>query len=90
MDDLPQGLGYPYKLLLNYASTNSKYVVFRIFGLPEYWTFFKDKMIRLGMDGDTVEEEDGEEYYRNYLFPFSPKGIELIINGKSFLPAIPK
>lgn len=42
------------------------------------------------MDGDTVVEEDGEEYYRNYLFPFSPKGIELILNGKYFLPVEPK
>ena len=90
IDDKPETLGYPYKLLLDYTSANSKKTVFCIFGLPEYWTFLNNKLIRLGMDGDTVVEEDGEEYYRNYLFPFSPKGIELILNGKYFLPVEPK
>lgn len=73
-----------YKQIKEYESMYPDTRLFIIEGLPGIWGIRKHKLVKLMFKGDKVKELDGEEYYRNYLFPLSPNGIKRVIKGASF------
>ena len=78
----------PYKRLLAYAYLNPRIIFFKIYRLPGIWAYKNNKIIKLIFHEESVEEMDGEEYYRSILFPFSPQCIKRVINGDDFMPYI--
>ena len=78
----------PYKRLLTYAHLNPQIILFKIYRFPGIWAYKNNKIIKLIFHEESVEEMDGEKYYRNILFPFSPLCIKRVINGEDFMPYI--
>ena len=73
-----------YEQIKSYADKNPETQLFRINQLPGIWGFKNDRLIKLIFDRKKVIEMDGEEYYRTYLFPLSPKGLQRIAKGQKF------
>ena len=74
-----------YEQIKSYADKNPETQLFRIDQLPGIWGFKNDRLIKLIFDRKKVIEMDGEEYYRTYLFPLSPNGLQRVVNGEDFL-----
>lgn len=88
-DIVPTGTTYldirvPYKQVLQYADSNPGVTLFLIDDLPGIWGFRNNLLIKLEFKYYEVKELDGEEYYRDILFPLSPLGIEEVLGGSSF------
>lgn len=75
---------YNYELTKEYSDCHPDVVLFLIHELPGIWGFRNNKLIKLKFTRKQIEELDGEEYYRNFLFPLSPQGLKRIIEGESF------
>ena len=74
-----------YEQVKSYADKNPETQLFRIDQLPGIWGFKNDRLIKLIFNRKKVIEMDGEEYYRTYLFPLSPNGLQRVVNGEDFL-----
>lgn len=77
-----------YKQIKQYADANPDVTLFTIYNLSGIWGYRNGRLIKLIFYANVVEEMDGEEYYREYLFPLSPIGIKRIIDTNDFIIVI--
>lgn len=73
-----------YRRLKWYSDRHPDVICFEIYNMPGIWGFRGNTLIKLKFTFWGVKELDGEEYYRDFLFPISPKGIENVMDGNSF------
>lgn len=77
-----------YERIQNYVDCHPDTKLFTIEELPGIWGYKNDRLIKLIFDRKEVREMDGEEYYRTYLFPLSPKGIKRVTRSEKFIKII--
>ena len=75
---------FTYERLKAYSDAHPEVAFFMIYNIPGIWGYRNNKLIKLEFTRKQIKELDGEEHYRDYLFPVSPNGLQKIIEGESF------